>query len=94
LFDSTIAADFLCLLQSGVNQTESRASFGEALPLTLVPQMQSQNAVLIIDDSIAEKPYTDKNALICQHYDHSKDKDVKNINCLTALYSTSGQSSE
>lgn len=45
-----------------------------------------QEDVLIVDDSIAEKPYTDENDIICWHYDHSSDRQVKGINFLTALY--------
>lgn len=42
--------------------------------------------VLIIDDSIEEKPYTDENDIVCWHYDHSKDRSVKGINFLSMLY--------
>lgn len=52
----------------------------------LVRQIQSEEAVLIIDDSIEEKPYTDENDIICWHYDHSKDRQVKGINFLSVLY--------
>lgn len=52
----------------------------------MVRQIQSELAVLIIDDSIAEKPYTDENDIICWHYDHSKGCNVKGINFMTALY--------
>jgi hypothetical protein len=48
--------------------------------------VESDEGVLIVDDSIEEKPYTDENDLICWHYDHSKDRSVKGINFLTALY--------
>ena len=51
-----------------------------------VRKVQSDAGVLIIDDSIEEKPYTDENAIICWHYDHSKGALVKGINFLTALY--------
>src|SRR3954468_24092665 len=34
-------------------------------------------AVLIIDDTIEEKPYTDESELVCWHYDHSKGRNVK-----------------
>lgn len=30
-------------------------------------KIQSSNGVLIIDDSIQEKPYTDENDIICRH---------------------------
>ena len=54
----------------------------------LVRDVQSEAGVLIIDDSIEEKPYTDENDIICWHYDHSKDRMLKGINFLTALYSS------
>jgi hypothetical protein len=50
-----------------------------------VREMQSVHGVLIIDDSLEEKPYTDENDLACWHYDHSKDRLLKGINFLTAL---------
>jgi hypothetical protein len=56
----------------------------------LVRQVQSEAGVLIIDDSIEEKPYTDENDIVCWHYDHSKDRLLKGINFLTALYSSKG----
>jgi hypothetical protein len=52
----------------------------------LVRQVERADAVLIIDDSIEEKPYTDENALICWHFDHTKNASVKGINFLTTLY--------
>lgn len=52
----------------------------------LVRQIQSDVAVLIIDDSIEEKPYTDENEIVCWHYDHAKNQQVKGINFLSALY--------
>ena len=48
--------------------------------------IQRDDGVLILDDSISEKPYTDENDIICWHYDHSLDRMVKGINFLTALY--------
>lgn len=53
---------------------------------SLVREVQQEDGVLIIDDSIAEKSYTDENDLICWHYDHSKDRNVKGVNFLTAMY--------
>jgi hypothetical protein len=47
---------------------------------------EQQDGVLIVDDSIAEKPYTDENDIVCWHYDHSQDRQVKGINFLTCLY--------
>ena len=52
----------------------------------LVRRVQSEDAVLIIDDTIIEKPHTDENELVCWHYDHSKGRNVKGINVVSALY--------
>ena len=57
-----------------------------------VRAIQSEAGVLIIDDSIAEKPYTDENDIVCWHYDHSQERAVKGINFLTALYHSQGVS--
>jgi hypothetical protein len=59
---------------------------------SLVREVQSEQGVLIIDDSIEEKPYTDENEIVCWHYDHSKDRTLKGINFLTALYGSQGVS--
>jgi len=55
-----------------------------------VRKMQSHEGVRIIDDSIEEKPYTDENDIGCWHYDHSKERLVKGIHFLTALYHSRG----
>jgi hypothetical protein len=57
-----------------------------------VRQIESEAGVLIIDDSIAEKPYTDENDIICWHYDHTSGGNVKGINFMTALYHSQGLS--
>jgi hypothetical protein len=49
-------------------------------------KINSSEGVLIIDDSIEEKPYTDENEIVCWHYDHSKDRSIKGINFLSMLY--------
>lgn len=41
--------------------------------------------VLILDDTIEEKPYTDENDLICWHHCHTKDRHIKGINILSCL---------
>jgi len=57
-----------------------------------VRTIQSDEGVLIIDDSIAEKPYTDENDIVCWHYDHAQGRCVKGINFLSALYHSQGVS--
>ena len=58
-----------------------------------VRQVQSSAGVLIIDDSIEEKPSTDENEIVCWHYDHATDRQVKGINFITALYHSQAVSS-
>jgi hypothetical protein len=55
-----------------------------------VRKIESTEGVLIVDDSIAEKPYTDENDIICRHYDHSQQRNVKGINFVTCLYHSAG----
>jgi hypothetical protein len=51
-----------------------------------VRQIESEDGVLIFDDTIEEKAWTDENDLICWHYDHVAGRTVKGINLLNALY--------
>lgn len=55
-------------------------------------ELEQEEAVLIIDDSIAHKPYTDENDIICWHYDHGEQRSVKGINFITYLYHCCGLS--
>jgi hypothetical protein len=57
----------------------------------LVREHQTEDGCLIFDDSIIEKPYTDENDMICWHWDHSKSRNVKGINILTAFYHSQKQ---
>ena len=57
---------------------------------SLVRQVQAPEGVLIIDDSVAAKPYTDENELICWHWDHAKGRNVKGINFVSAVYHVPG----
>jgi len=55
-------------------------------------EIESEDGVVIVDDSIAEKPYTDENDIICWHYDHSQQRTGKGINFVTCLYHSQGVS--
>ena len=46
-----------------------------------------QGGVLILDDSIEEKPYTDENEIVAWHHSHAKGRHVKGINILSCLVS-------
>jgi len=70
------------MLSSGT--VDSAALWKEVKPICW--EISSTDGVLIIDDSVEEKKYTDRNELICWHYDHTQGRSVKGVNFLTALY--------
>lgn len=51
-----------------------------------VRRIESIEGVIIFDDTIEEKPYTDENEIITWHFDHSKNRSVKGVNILSCLY--------
>lgn len=57
-----------------------------------VREVEREDGVLIFDDTIQEKPYTDENELVCWHFDHTQGRSVKGINVLNCLYHAGGVS--
>ena len=55
-------------------------------------QIESDAAVLILDDSVEEKTYTDASELICTHFDHVTGRYIKGINLMSCLYFSKGVS--
>src|SRR5260370_7255633 len=51
-----------------------------------VRQIQEDDGVVIIDDSIAEKPYSDVNEIICWPYDHTQDPNIQAIHSIPLPY--------
>ncbi|MFT5962808.1 MAG: hypothetical protein ACI8WM_003158, partial [Burkholderiaceae bacterium] len=47
--------------------------------------VESAEDVLIFDDTIQEKAWTDESELMCWHYDHCSGRNVRGINLLNAL---------
>ncbi len=94
-FGPTTATGLSRLLGAGLSHDKiTRFLAGEAMTSQnlwqivkpLVRQVQNEDAVLVVDDSIVHKPYTDENDLICWHYDHASEQTVKGINFVTTLY--------
>ena len=46
---------------------------------------KENQSVLIIDDTILEKPYTKENSITCWHHDHAKGRHVKGINIVSCV---------
>src|SRR3989339_753558 len=55
-----------------------------------VREIEREEGVIIIDDTIEEKPSTDENEIICWHFDHSKGRSVKGVNIISAMYYSNG----
>jgi hypothetical protein len=55
-----------------------------------VREIEQEDGVLIFDDTIQEKPYTDENELVCWHFDHTQGRSVKGVNLLNCLYHAGG----
>ena len=53
---------------------------------SILRQIEQDDGVIVVDDTIEEKPYTDENDIVCWHYDHSKNHNVKGINLLNFVY--------
>jgi hypothetical protein len=54
----------------------------------LVRAYEENDACLIFDDTVVEKPYMDENEIISWHFDSKEGKTVKGINILSAFYSS------
>jgi hypothetical protein len=87
LLDNAISHDDVTRF---LNQTDntSKALWKVAKPL--VRRIESDDGLLILDDSISEKPYTDSNGLICPHFDHSSGNFVNGISFVSLLYRNKG----
>ena len=83
LRDGAISHDKITRFLSGSDFTS--ADLWQLVKPT-VRQVQSEDAVLVFDDSIEEKRDTDESELICWHGDHCFNRNVKGINFLTCLY--------
>ena len=46
---------------------------------------EEAGGVLILDDTIEEKTYTDENEIMCWHYSHAKGRCIKGVNILSCL---------
>lgn len=67
-------------------QGDNRTLWQHVKPL--IRQLQEPDGVLLTDDSIAHKSYSDENGLITTHYDHTSGQYVRGINFVSLLYQT------
>ncbi len=85
VMDGAVSHDQVTRMLSKING-DSKALWLEVKPL--VRQHETDDGCLIFDDSILHKPHTDENDIVCWHYDHCQNKNVKGINLLTTFYYT------
>jgi len=74
-----------------LNQSEifnSKAVWQMAKPI--VREFETHDGCIAIDDCIEEKRFTDENELICWHWDHTKGRNVKGVNFVSAFYNHRG----
>lgn len=57
-----------------------------------VRAIEEEDAVLIFDDTVQEKQYSKESELICWHYDHNFNRNIKGINLLNCVYQSNGVS--
>jgi hypothetical protein len=79
VLDNQISHDRITRLLSS-NYITSRRLWSEVKPMCR--EIEQDDAVLIIDDSIEAKPYTDCNEMIGWHFDHTEGRSVKGVNLL------------
>jgi hypothetical protein len=100
-FGQTTATGLSALLNGEISHDQMQRSLAgkvqESADLWVISKphvrkIERADGVMIVDDSIAEKPYTDENDIICWHYDHSQQRNVKGINFVTSLYHSQGVS--
>ena len=63
---------------------DGRALWKEVKPL--VRQIESEDGVLVVDDTIVHQPHRKINGLVAIHWDHTRQAYVRGINCLSLLY--------
>jgi len=54
-----------------------------------VREVEENDGVIIFDDTLSEKPHSEKSIIVNWHFDHSKGRCVKGINILNMLYTVS-----
>jgi hypothetical protein len=87
--DFEVSHDQITRFLSGTDYT-SRDLW--SLVKTTVRAVETDDGVLIFDDTVEEKPYSDENEIIAWHFDHCENRTVKGVNILNCLYHVNGVS--
>ena len=76
LLDEAVSHDRISRMLS--RRTFTQADYWRAVK-GLVRYVESPNGIIKVDDTIEEKPHSTENEIICWHYDHAKDRNVKKL---------------
>lgn len=87
--EGVVSHDEITRFLSG-RQWTARDLWLEVKPL--VRKIEKQEGVLIVDDTVQEKAFTDENEVVCWHFDHQQGRVVKGFNLLNVLYHCEGVS--
>jgi len=55
-----------------------------------IREYENEDGVLIFDDTLEHKPYTDENEIVGWYYDHTSNQNVKGVNILNCIYHNQG----
>ena len=58
----------------------------------VIREEEKEDGVIIVDDTIEKKPYTQESELICWHHDHQSNRSVKGVNIINYVYSVEDKS--
>jgi DDE superfamily endonuclease len=89
LLDNAFSPDRITRFLSGADYT-SRGLW--ALVKPTVRAVETDDAVLVFDDTLEEKPHGDENEIIAWHFDHGVNRTVKGVDILNCLYHAGGVS--
>jgi hypothetical protein len=87
LLDNAFSHDQITRFLAGADYT-SRDLW--ALVKPAVRAVETDDGVLIFDDTLQEKPHSDENEIIAWHFDHCTNRAVKGVNILNGLYHAGG----
>ena len=83
MLNGELSHDFVTRILSG-EALDSKYLWKSVKPM--VRKIERDDSVLIFDDTVEEKAYTDENEIMCWHYDHCSGRNIRGLNILNALY--------
>ena len=92
MFNNNISHDKATRFLSNRNKKYNSKDLWSLIKPT-IRNNETDDGVIIFDDTIINKPHTDMNDIVNYHFDHSKNISVKGINILNCFYHNDNTSS-